>query len=256
MRLEAVIFDMDGVVTRTTPLHLRAWTRLFDEYLDARRARGEAHEPFDPRKDYLNWVDGKPRYDGIQSFLESRDIDIPFGRREDADDVETICGLGNRKDQYFEEILNAEGVKLFESTIERITELRNLGVRIALGTSSRHGGRILRMTGIDNQFDVIADGNTIRERSLKGKPSPDLFLEAARELGVSPARTAVVEDAVSGVQAGVRGDFGRVIGIDRGGNREALERSGADLVVEDLAELSAEELIAPRPRPMHGGESQ
>lgn len=256
MRLEAVIFDMDGVVTRTATLHIRAWTRLFDEYLDLRRARGEAHQPFDPVREYLAYVDGKPRYDGVQSFLESRDIPIPYGGREDGRDAETACGLGNRKDQYFEEILNAEGVGVFESTVERIAELRALGARTALGTSSRHGGRIVRMTGIDHQFDVIADGNTIRERSLKGKPSPDLFLEAARELGVSPARTAVVEDAVSGVQAGVRGDFGRIIGIDRGGNREALERSGADLVVEDLAELSAEELIAPRPRPMHGGESQ
>jgi trehalose 6-phosphate phosphatase len=256
MRLEAVIFDMDGVVTRTQRLHVPAWTRLFDEYLDARRARGEIHDPFDPRKDYLAWVDGKPRYDGILSFLESRDIDIPFGRREDADDVETVCGLGNRKDRYFEEILNAEGVKLFESTVERIAELRELGVRIALGTSSRHGGRILRMTRIDDQFDVIADGNTIRERSLKGKPSPDLFLDAARDLGIPPARTAVVEDAVSGVQAGVRGGFGSVIGIDRGDNREALERSGADVVVDDLAELSAEDLITSRPRPTDEGESR
>jgi beta-phosphoglucomutase family hydrolase len=256
MHLEAVIFDMDGVVTRTTPLHVRAWTRLFDEYLDTRRVRGETHEPFDPVQEYLAWVDGKPRYDGVQSLLESRGIDIPFGSREDPNDAETTCGLGNRKDGYFEELLGAEGVRVFESTVERIAQLRALGIRTALGTSSRHGGRIVRMAGITGQFDVIADGNTIRERSLKGKPSPDLFLEAARELGVPPARTTVVEDAVSGVQAGVRGAFGSVIGIDRGGNREALERSGADLVVEDLAELSAADLIAPRPRPRNEGDRQ
>jgi len=246
MPLEAVIFDMDGVVTRTAALHVRAWTRLFDEYLDLRRGRGETHVAFDPVREYLAWVDGRPRYEGVQSFLESRDIRIPYGAREDPDDAETACGLGNRKDQYFEELLTAEGVTVFESTVERIVELRALGARTALGTSSRHGGRIVRMTGIDEQFDVIADGNTIRERSLRGKPSPDLFLEAARELGVPPVRIAIVEDAVSGVQAGVRGAFGRVVGVDRGGNREALEEGGADVVVEDLAELSAEEILAPR----------
>jgi beta-phosphoglucomutase family hydrolase len=246
MRLEAVIFDMDGVVTRTAELHVRAWTRLFDEYLDTRRARGETQERFDPVREYLAWVDGKPRYDGVQSFLESRGIDIPFGGPEDDDDVETACGLGNLKDHYFEEMLNAEGVRVFESTVERIAELRTLSARIALGTSSRHGHRIMRMAGITDQFDFIADGNTIRDRSLKGKPSPELFLEAARELGVAPGRTAVVEDAVSGVEAGVRGAFGRVVGVDRGGNREALERGGADVVVDDLAELSAADLLISR----------
>ena len=254
MRLEAVIFDMDGVVTRTATLHIRAWKRLFDEYLDLRRSRGEIHEPFDQRREYLAYVDGKPRYDGIQSFLGSRNIHIPFGDREDGPDEETACGLGNRKDQYFEELLNAEGVGVFESTMERIAELRALGARTALGTSSRHGGRIVRMTGIDHQFDVIADGNTIRERSLKGKPSPDLFLEAARDLGIAPELTAVVEDAVAGVEAGVRGGFGRVIGIDRGDNREALEQGGADIVVDDLAELSAEDLLMPRNGQGHQGE--
>jgi beta-phosphoglucomutase-like phosphatase (HAD superfamily) len=246
MRLEAVIFDMDGVVTRTAELHVRAWKRLFDEYLETRRARGETHAPFDPVRDYLTWVDGRPRYDGVLSFLQARDVDIPFGDREDGPAVETACGLGNLKDQYFEEIVSTEGVRVFESTVERIGELRDLGARTGLGTSSRHGDRIMRMVGIAHQFDVIADGNTIRERSLKGKPNPDLFLEVAREMGVEPGRTAIVEDAVSGVEAGVRGAFGRVIGVDRGGNREALERGGADVVVEDLDELAAEDLLAPR----------
>lgn len=246
MRLEAVIFDMDGVVTRTTTLHVRAWNRLFDEYLEVRRGRGERHSPFDPVRDYLDWVDGKPRYDGVQSFLQARGIEVPYGKREDDGDAETACGLGNRKDQYFEELLIAEGVAVFESTVQRIAELRALGARTALGTSSRHGGRIMQMAGITDQFDVIADGNTIRERALKGKPSPDLFLEAARELGVSPPGAAVVEDAVAGVEAGRRGGFARVIGVNRGDNHEALERAGADVVVEDLAELSAEDLLAPR----------
>jgi beta-phosphoglucomutase-like phosphatase (HAD superfamily) len=253
MRLEAVIFDMDGVVTRTAELHVRAWKRLFDEYLEVRRTRGETHAPFDPVRDYLAWVDGRPRYDGALSFLQARGVDIPFGDREDGPEAETACGLGNLKDQYFEEILSTEGVRVFESTVERIGELRHLGARTGLGTSSRHGGRIMRMVGIAHQFDVIADGNTVRERSLKGKPSPDLFLEAAREMGVEPSRTAIVEDAVSGVEAGVRGAFGRVIGVDRGGNREALERGGADIVVEDLDEIAAEDLLAPRNGGSRGG---
>ena len=255
VRLKAVIFDMDGIVTRTASLHARAWRRLFDAYLEARRARGEEHEPFDPVRDYLAWLDGKPRYDGVQSFLESRGIDIPFGRREDGQDVETTCGLGNRKDLYFEELLNAEGVEVFESTIERIAALRALGIRIALGTSSRHGRRIMGMAGIADQFDVIADGNTIRERSLRGKPSPDLFLEAARELRVPPARATVVEDAVAGVQAGRRGGFACVIGVNRGDNHEALEQAGADVVVEDLAELSVKDLLTPHWRQAPEGEA-
>jgi beta-phosphoglucomutase family hydrolase len=253
MLLEAVIFDMDGVVSRTAGLHVRAWKRLFDEYLDARRARGEDHHPFDPVKDYLSWVDGKPRYDGVQSFLESRNIEISFGRREDDGHAETVCGLGNRKDQYFEDMLSVEGVRMYESTLERIAELRARGVRTALGTSSRHGGRIMGMAGITDQFDVIADGNTIRERSLKGKPSPDLFLEAARELGIPPARTAVVEDAVAGVEAGRRGGFARVIGVNRGDNQDALERAGAHVVVEDLAEMSTDDMLTPGPPSAPGG---
>jgi len=247
MRLKAVIFDMDGVVTRTARLHAQAFAQLFDDYLDTRRARGEPQAPFDPVREYLACLDGKPRYEGIQSFLESRGIEIPFGRREDGVDEETVCGLGNRKDHHFEELLTAKGVEVFESTVERIAALRDLGVQTALGTSSRHGGRIMRMTGITDLFDVIADGNTIRERSLRGKPSPDLFLEAARDLGVQPARTSVVEDAVAGVQAGRRGGFARVIGVNRGDNREALEEAGADVVVEDLDELSVADLITHRP---------
>ena len=255
MHLEAVIFDMDGVVTRTERLHARAWRRLLEEYLDSRRARGEVHEPYDPVRDYLAWLDGKPRYDGVRTFLEGRGIDIPFGHREDANDAETACGLGNRKGLYFEEIFNAEGVELYESTVARIAELRALGVRTALGTSSRHGGRIMRGAGITDQFDVIADGNTIRERGLKGKPSPDLFLEAARELGIPPSRITVVEDAVAGVEAGRRGSFARVIGVNRGDNHEALEGAGADVVVEDLAELSAEDLLTTFPKQTREGEA-
>jgi beta-phosphoglucomutase family hydrolase len=245
-QLEAVIFDMDGVVTRTARLHARAWKQLFDEYLDRRRARGESHEPFDEVKEYLAWVDGKPRYEGVRSFLEARRIDVPFGSRNDGPDEETACGLGNRKDRYFEQMLHEEGAEVFDSTVERIRELRARGVKVGLVTSSKHGREIVKLAKLAELFDVIVDGNTAQERSLKGKPNPDIFIEAARGVGVTADRAAVVEDAVSGVEAGARGRFASVIGVNRGSNREALEGGGADIVVDDLGELSVDELLEPR----------
>ncbi|MGD8898262.1 MAG: beta-phosphoglucomutase family hydrolase [Acidobacteriota bacterium] len=247
-QLEAVIFDMDGVVTRTARLHALAWKQLFDEYLETRRARGEAHEPFDEVEEYLAWVDGKPRYEGVRSFLEARGIDIPFGTREDGPDLETACGLGNRKDRYFEKMLHEQGAEVFDSTVERIRELRARGVKTGLVTSSKHGREVIRLARLTDQFDVIVDGNTAQERSLKGKPNPDIFIEAARAVGVGPDAAAVVEDAVSGVEAGARGRFASVIGVNRGSNREALEQAGADVVIDDLVELSVDELLTPRSR--------
>ena len=244
---------MDGVVTRTARLHARAWKQLFDAYLETRRQRGESHEPFDPVKDYLARVDGKPRYEGVRSFLESRGIEIPFGRAEDGPDVESACGLGNRKDRHFERILHDEGVEVFESTLERLRELRALGVKTALVTSSKHGREIVRLANLEPLFDVVMDGNTAEERRLRGKPDPDIFVEAVRELGVAPADAAVVEDAAAGVEAGRRGGFACVVGVNRGANREALERAGADLLVDDLGALRAEELARPRPRELPSG---
>jgi trehalose-phosphatase len=252
-RLEAVIFDMDGVVTRTARLHARAWKKLFDAYLEERRSRGETHEPFDPVKDYLAWVDGKPRYEGVRSFLLSRGIDIPFGKAGDGPDVESACGLGNRKDRHFERILHEEGAEVFETTVERIRELRALGVKTALVTSSKHGGEIVRLAGLEALFDVVVDGNTAEERQLDGKPDPGIFLAAARALGTAPARAAVVEDAASGVEAGRRGGFARVVGVNRGANREALERAGADVLVDDVGALGAEELAAAPGRDLPSG---
>jgi beta-phosphoglucomutase family hydrolase len=249
--LGAVIFDMDGVVTRTTPLHSRAWKQLFDEYLEARRGRGEVHAPFDPVRDYLDHVDGKPRYEGVRDFLAARGIVLPFGSPDDGTDVESCCGLGNRKDGYFEQLVREEGVEVFDSTVERIRELRQAGVRTALVTSSRHGSDILRRTGLASQFDAVLDGHAAQERRLRGKPHPDLFLEAARELGVEPRRAAVVEDAVSGVEAGRRGGFGLVVAVDRGGNRDALARVAPDVLVDDLGELTASALVAV----LHGSEN-
>jgi trehalose 6-phosphate phosphatase len=252
-RLEAIVLDMDGVVTRTARLHARAWKRLFDAYLDERRARGETHEPFDPVRDYLSCVDGKPRYEGVRSFLASRGIEIPFGSPDDGPDVETACGLGNRKDRHFEALLHAEGAEVFETTVARLRELRALGVRTGLVTSSKHGGEIVRLAGLSSLFDVVVDGNTAERRQLHGKPDPDVFLEAVRMLGVEPARAAVVEDTAAGVEAGRRGGFACVIGVNRGANREALERAGADLLIDDLGALSAEELVEPRSREQPSG---
>lgn len=246
-RLEAVVFDMDGVVTRTARLHARAWTQLFDAYLDERRSRGEIHAPFDPIRDYLAWLDGKPRDEGVRSFLASRGIEIPFGTAADGPDVGSACGLGNRKDLHFERLLHEEGAEVFETTVSRIRELRALGVKTALVTSSKHGREIVRRAGLESLFDVVVDGNTAEERKLKGKPDPDIFLEAVKALGTRPARAAVVEDATSGVEAGRRGGFARVVVVNRGANREALARAGDDVLVDDVGALTAEELAGPAP---------
>jgi trehalose 6-phosphate phosphatase len=245
-RLEAVILDMDGVVTDTAKVHARAWKRLFDGFLEAHSARtGTPFEPFDAVRDYLDYVDGKPRYEGVRSFLASRGIALPEGGPEDGPEATTVVGLGNRKDAYFAERLHADGVEVFEGTVERVREVRSLGASTALVTSSKHGREVLALAGLEDLFDVRLDGNDIETLGLKGKPNPDLFLEAASRLDVPPARAAVVEDAVSGVQAGRAGGFGLVIGVNRGANREALERGGGDVVVDDLAELSAEEILTP-----------
>jgi beta-phosphoglucomutase family hydrolase len=246
--VSAVIFDMDGVLTRTTPLHARAWKRLFDEYLGRRRPEGEAQAPFDPVRDYLDHVDGKPRYDGVRDFLAARGIEIPYGQPADGRDVESCCGLGNRKDGYFEALVAEEGVEVFDTTVARLRELRAGGVRTALVTSSRHGHEILERTGLATLFDVALDGNAARARGLRGKPCPDLFLEAARLLGTEPSRTAVVEDAVSGVQAARAGGFALVVAVDRGANREGLRRTAPDLLVQDLGELPAACLVNPSHR--------
>lgn len=238
--MEAVIFDLDGVVTRTADVHAEAWKRLFDEYLAMReRRRGESFEPFDSRSDYLRFVDGKPRYDGVVSFLESRGIELPPGAPGDPEERETVCGLGNRKNRYFLDALERTGAAPYPTTLELIATLRERGVRIAIVSSSRNCRAVLEAAGIRELFDVRVDGLDAAALGLAGKPDPALFLEAARRLGVEPAHAAVVEDAISGVEAGRRGHFGLVIGVDRGAQREALAAAGADLVVGDLAEVAA-----------------
>jgi trehalose 6-phosphate phosphatase len=235
---DAAIFDLDGVVTRTARVHAAAWKRLFDKYLHQRAAKtGEPFRPFDIERDYRPYVDGKPRYDGVASFLESRGIALPRGDPSDPPEHETVCGLGNRKDQYFHEILQKDGVEVFDSTVALIRRLRNRRIRTALVSSSRNARAVIKTAGLTDLFDVCIDGYDVARLGLRGKPEPDLFLKAAEDLGVQPERAIVLEDALSGVQAGRAGAFGLVVGVDRVGQASELKRNGADIVVADLADL-------------------
>ena len=234
---DAAIFDLDGVVTRTASVHAATWKRLFDDYLRTRSERtGEPFREFTDA-DYRARVDGLPRYDGVAAFLRARAIQLPRGDPSDPPDRETVCGLGNRKNALFRQVLDAEGVEAFESTVALIRELRARGVSTALVSSSRNARAVLDRAGLTGLFDVIVDGTDAARLDLKGKPDPDIFRAAAEQLGVLPGRAAMVEDALSGVAAGRAGGFGLVVGVDRAGQREELLRAGADLVVSDLAEL-------------------
>ncbi|MGH3044200.1 MAG: HAD family hydrolase [Gaiellaceae bacterium] len=237
--MAAVIFDLDGVVTRTARLHAEAWKRLFDEYMATRARRlGEPFRPFDLQSDYRRFVDGKPRYDGVASFLASREIELPFGSPTDPPERETICGLGNRKDRYFRVALAAKGGDPYPTTLLLIGALRKRGVRTAVVSSSRNCEAVLKAAGIEALFDVKVDGVDAAELGLPGKPDPAVFVEAARRLGVDPIEAAVVEDAIAGVEAGRRGGFGLVVGVDRSEQFEALRAAGADVVVGDLQEIA------------------
>ena len=235
--IKAVLFDLDGVVTRTAAIHARAWQRLFDEFLAGLEGDPERLRPFRLPEDYLAYLDGKPRYQGVRSFLQSRGIDLPWGEPQDSPDERTVCGLGNRKNEYFNAVLTEQGVEVFPTTIALIRALRAQGIRTACVSSSKNCRPVLERAGILDLFDVIFDGRDLEGEGLAGKPRPDAFLRAAERLGVAPAESTVVEDAVSGVAAGRGGRFGLVIGIDRGAGREALQGAGADVVVADLAEL-------------------
>ena len=234
-RFDAVLFDLDGVVTDTAHVHAAAWARLFDEFL-ARHAHenGVSFSPFTPQE-YLQYLDGRPRLDGIRAFLAARGITLPEGLPGDDDDQDTIRGLGARKNRLFLDHVDSRGVEAYPSTIALISRLRAFGIRTALVTASRNATEILRVTRLTTWFDAIVDGNDRQALGLRGKPAPDTFHEAARRLGVTPARAIVVEDATAGVEAGRAGRFGMVIGVDRAGQREALLAHGADIVVPDLA---------------------
>jgi len=240
---DAAIFDMDGVVTQTAAVHSIAWKRMFDEYLRSRAARyGEPLREFTHAGDYLSYVDGRPRYKGVEAFLKSRGLSLPLGSPEDPPGTETICGLGNRKNAIFNQVLESEGVSLFDSTIALIEEMRQRGIKIGLATSSNNSAIVLNKTGTAHLFATVVDGIVSAKLGLKGKPEPDIFATASANLGVPPARAIVIEDAVSGVQAGARGGFALVIGVARDDNERELRDNGADVVVRDLAETSLEQI--------------
>jgi beta-phosphoglucomutase family hydrolase len=237
-KVRACLFDLDGVLTDTASVHKKAWKMMFDAYLRERAERtGQEFVPFDPDGDYLKFVDGKKREDGVRAFLASRSIELPQGDPEDGPDAETVYGLGNRKNEVFLKILREQGVKVFEGSRRYLEAVAAAGLGIAVVSSSANTRDVLKMTGLDRFVQQLVDGVTMREENIPGKPAPDSFLRAAQLLGVAAGEGAVFEDAIAGVQAGHAGGFGFVVGVDRVGQAEALLRGGADIVVTDLAEL-------------------
>jgi beta-phosphoglucomutase family hydrolase len=236
---DAVLLDLDGVITDTASIHARCWKRMFDEYLQKRAAeKGEAFHPFDADTDYRLYVDGKPRFDGVRDFLTSRGIHLPEGGPDDPPEAETVYGLGNRKNELVNKIIEETGVEPYEGSVKLIAQLRHRGFKIAVVTSSQNCTAVLQAARLNEFFDVQVDGNTIHAQKLAGKPAPDTFLMAAKLLGVAPARAIVIEDALSGAEAGSAGGFGVVIGVARKGNNNELRQHGAHLVVNDLGELA------------------
>jgi beta-phosphoglucomutase family hydrolase len=236
----AYLFDLDGVLTQTAKVHAAAWKQMFDGFLRARaEAGGGTFTEFDIDYDYEEYVDGKPRYDGVRSFLESRHIDLPEGSRSDPPDAETVHGLGNRKNELVLELIREQGVEAYDGSVAYVKAARDAGLRRAVVSSSANTRDVLVAAGIEDLFEARIDGAVADEQHLKGKPAPDTFLAGARALGVSPAHAVVFEDAVAGVQAGRDGEFGYVVGVDRvgHGHADALRSHGADIVVTDLAEL-------------------
>ncbi|MBN2520530.1 MAG: beta-phosphoglucomutase family hydrolase [Bacteroidales bacterium] len=238
LSFDAVIFDLDGVITKTALVHAKAWKEMFDGYLNEREIKyGEPFREFTHNKDYLPYVDGKPRYKGVESFLQSRGIYLPFGSPDNPPDKETICGLGNKKNDEFNKILKRDGAEVYQSTIELIKELKNAGIKIGVASSSKNCLAVLEAAGISSLFNTRVDGVVSAKLNLKGKPEPDIFIAAAKNLNASIERTVIVEDAVSGVQAGRKGNFAMVIGLARENNFEELAINGADVVFSDIAEL-------------------
>lgn len=236
---DAALFDLDGVITDTAALHIAAWQELFDTYLQARTAHEHVHcHAFDPETDYRQYVDGKAREDGITSFLASRGITLRYGSPTDAPEQDTICGLGNKKNRLFYELLQTRGVNVFASSVAFLQQLRARGLHTAIVSSSKNCAAVLAQAGLSALFDVRIDGIESERLVLPGKPAPDMFLEAVCRLGVEPARAVVVEDSIAGVQAARTGQFGLVIGVARADNRADLRAHGADVVVTDLGDIS------------------
>jgi beta-phosphoglucomutase family hydrolase len=232
------LFDLDGVLTQTAKVHAAAWEQMFDAYLKNRAEReGAEFVPFDPVADYDTYVDGKPRYEGVQSFLESRGIELPRGKPTDAPDAETVDGLGNRKNQIVLKLIHEHGVEPYEGSVRYLHAARDAGLRRAVVSSSTNCKDVLEAAGIEDLLEVRMDGVVAEREHLKGKPAPDTYLKAAEMLDAEPAQAAVFEDALAGVESGRAGNFGCVVGVDRVGQADALKQHGADIVIEDLEEL-------------------
>lgn len=237
-RYDAALFDLDGVVTPTAEVHMHAWSAMFNAYLTERAARegGAPPEPYTD-DDYYAYVDGKPRYDGVRSFLASRGITLPTGEPTDPPDAETVCGVGNRKNVYFSKVLDEDGVQAYPGSVKLLDALRERGIAMAIVSSSRNAPAVLAAAGVTDYFATVVHGGVAAERQLEGKPAPDTFLAAAADLDVPADRAVVLEDAISGVAAGRAGAFGLVVGVDRGAGHDALTGAGADVVVTDLEQL-------------------
>jgi beta-phosphoglucomutase family hydrolase len=232
--ITAVLFDLDGVLTSTADLHREAWKQTFDAFL--REREGADFTPFTDR-DYTDHVDGRPRADGVREFLASRGIHLPEGDPDDPGDATTVNGLGNRKNALVNRMIAERGVDPYPGSVRYLRAAQDAGLAIGVVTSSANGATVLDAAGLDHFIRARVDGNTIREQGLRGKPAPDSFLAGARSLGVAPENTAVFEDAQAGVQAGKAGGFGYVVGVNRADQADALRAQGADVVVDDLAEL-------------------
>jgi beta-phosphoglucomutase family hydrolase len=232
---DAALFDLDGVLTPTAEVHMRAWRALFTDFLTR---RGMVDQPY-VESDYFNYIDGKPRYDGVRSFLASRGITLPEGEVSDDPATDTVCGLGNRKNSFFSSVLHDEGVEAYPGSVQLLDYLANRGTKLAVVSSSRNTPPVLDAAGLTSRFPVVVDGNVAAREHLPGKPAPDTFVYAAAQLGVPIERAVVFEDALSGVAAGRAGGFGLVVGVDRGVGADRLIESGADLVITDLAELAS-----------------
>lgn len=235
-KIKALIFDLDGVLTQTQHIHKEAWKKTFDQYLRTIDDESVDKRPVDDN-DYNVYIDGKPRYEGVKSFLRSRNVELPFGNPEDPPGRNTICGIGNRKNEFFHEIIDSGGVKIYHHAIDKLRKWREMGLKTAIVSSSKNCRKIIEKVGIADLFDARVDGMVSVERNLKGKPDPDIFLEAAKDLNVAPEYGVVFEDAISGVQAGQKGHFGLVVGVDRFDNGDALLENGADITIKDFDEL-------------------
>jgi beta-phosphoglucomutase family hydrolase len=236
--VHACLFDLDGVLTDTASVHTKAWKVMFDAFLQKHAEQtGEPFVPFDAVDDYLKYVDGKKREDGVRSFLASRGIQLPDGDPDDTSDKDTVYGLGTRKNDAFQETLQTDGVKVFDGSRRYLDKVAAAGLATAVVSSSANTRQVLEITGLDKFIQQRVDGVTLREEHIAGKPAPDSFLRAAELLGVEAAAAAVFEDALSGVEAGHAGHFGYVVGVDRVGHAEALRQHGADVVVTDLGDL-------------------